>query len=91
MERQQLAMDLEKFIGLQNDKPIKLGDIPLDLLKEYVQCQDEMIPSAIGWHEKYGWFMLCCGQGPMIAWMEHDPDAKEKSQSKINWFDVEDD
>jgi hypothetical protein len=45
-------------------------DVPDECRKTALQCNSEGIPTAVGHTEETGWFVLCSGQGPMIAWIE---------------------
>lgn len=74
MDRQQLAIDLEPYlIGPPWHE---------DLVKrfpDYIQRQvaERSVPTELGNHHEYGYFALeTTGQGPIILWMEVDPERK---------------
>lgn len=68
---QQLAMELENFLIPDFYKNIP-EDFPYHAKKLLNDSIKEGIPSAAGYHEKYGYFILMSGQGPMIAWIQYE-------------------
>jgi hypothetical protein len=68
MDTQQQAMNLETHIITWGEW--QTMDVPDECRKTALQCNSEGIPTAVGYTEETGWFVLCSGQGPMIAWIE---------------------
>lgn len=51
-------------------KDLNLGEEVDQLLDE---AEKEKVPTAIGFHDSIGWFVLqTAGQGPILAWQEKD-------------------
>lgn len=63
---EQLAWRLEADV-MDKEKLEKLHGVPGEVIKYMLQTD---VPIAIGRNGWVGWFVLCCGQGPALVWME---------------------
>lgn len=71
MSTQQLAMDSENDV-IPTDQWYVAPQEVQDMANE---ASTEGIPAAIGKNDKLGWFILHSGQGPYIAWSQHEVKA----------------
>ncbi len=69
-------MTLDTYEIMQLEKqmlpPERWSEAPENVRKIAEKCSDEGIPTGIAKHDKLGWCILHAGQGPYIAWSEHN-------------------
>jgi hypothetical protein len=40
---------------------------------DWINSEDfDMMPTGIGYNKEVGWFILGCGQGPFVIWIENE-------------------
>jgi hypothetical protein len=64
-------MELEQYLIVPDSWDKILHHIPNELHEE-IRNDGRGYSIGVGYREDTGWFVLACGQGPCIIWMERD-------------------
>lgn len=70
---QQFAMDTEKY--MVPSATWHTCGAPPEAIREAEEGSAEGISTGIAKHPTLGWFVLMCGQGPIVVWAETPPEA----------------
>ena len=78
--KEELASELEEELISPDKWDNKLLDkIPREISDD-IKNETTGGPTGIGYREDVGYFVIGCGQGPFIIWLEKDNEGKNEAE-----------